>query len=72
MEAIETVETDGEPNLVKQVTMTGYKLHDHLVRPAMVVVSKKAEEVKPAEEKETAETTEIKENVEKESDENIA
>ena len=41
MEAVDTVEDEGEPNIVKSVTMTGYRLHDHLVRPAMVVVTKK-------------------------------
>ncbi|MCI7601702.1 MAG: nucleotide exchange factor GrpE [Candidatus Onthovivens sp.] len=44
MHAVETIECDCEPNKVKEVTLKGYKLHDHLVRPAMVIVSKKKEE----------------------------
>ena len=71
MEAVDTVEDEGEPNIVKTVTMTGYRLHDHLVRPAMVVVTKKPA---PVEEKETeAEETKenVEENVENTSDANI-
>lgn len=41
MHAVETIECDCEPNKVKEVTLKGYKLHDHLVRPAMVIVSKR-------------------------------
>ena len=44
MHAVETIERDCEPNKVKEVTLKGYKLHDHLVRPVMVIVSKKKEE----------------------------
>lgn len=40
MQAVDTVEDEGEENLVKEITLRGYKLHDHLVRPAMVIVSK--------------------------------
>jgi len=40
MHAIETVEDDGEENLIKEVSLKGYSLHDHLIRPAMVVVTK--------------------------------
>lgn len=40
MHAVDTVEDEGEENLVKELTFKGYKLHDHLVRAAMVVVSK--------------------------------
>ena len=40
MHAVDTVEDEGEENLVKEITFKGYKLHDHLVRAAMVVVSK--------------------------------
>lgn len=39
MEAMETVYQEGEPNIVTKVNMKGYLLKDHLVRPAMVVVS---------------------------------
>ncbi len=48
MQAVEKVQDDGEENLVKQVNLKGYKLHDHLVRPAMVKVS--AHEVENKEE----------------------
>lgn len=50
MQAVQTVEDEGEEHLVKEVQMKGYKLHDHLIRPAMVVVSKK-----PGDKKEAAE-----------------
>ena len=40
MHAVETVDDEGEENIVKSVTLKGYKLHDHLIRAAMVVVSK--------------------------------
>ena len=40
MHAVEAVEDEGEENIVKEVTLKGYKLYDHLVRAAMVVVSK--------------------------------
>ncbi|MCQ3035254.1 MAG: nucleotide exchange factor GrpE [Bacilli bacterium] len=44
MQAIDTVECDQEPNTVVRVMTNGYKLHDHLVRPAMVVVAKAKEQ----------------------------
>ena len=50
MQAVQTVEDEGEEHLVKEVQMKGYKLHDHLIRQAMVVVSKK-----PGDKKEAAE-----------------
>ena len=51
MHAVETEEGDA-PNKVVKVMAKGYKLHDRLIRPAMVVVSKaKAEEESKAEEK---------------------
>ena len=41
MHAIETIETDNpDDDRVEKVLAKGYKLHDHLVRPAMVSVSK--------------------------------
>ncbi|MGN1278558.1 MAG: nucleotide exchange factor GrpE [Candidatus Onthovivens sp.] len=40
MHAVETKESDGEENLITEVRMKGYKLHDHLIRAAMVAVSK--------------------------------
>lgn len=39
MHAIETIETDGEINLIHEITLKGYRLYDHLIRPAMVVVT---------------------------------
>ena len=44
MNAVETVETDGEENLVVDVVLRGYKLHDRLIRPANVTVSVKHKE----------------------------
>lgn len=40
MHAIETVDDEGEENVVKGVTCKGYKLYDHLIRAAMVMTSK--------------------------------
>ena len=45
MEAVETMEIDeGEANIIKKVYANGYMLHDHLVRPARVLVTKLKEE----------------------------
>ena len=44
MNAVETVESDGEENLVVDVHQRGYKLHDRLIRPANVTVSVKHKE----------------------------
>ena len=46
MSALETQYDEGEPNRVLKVNAKGYKLHDRLIRPAIVVVStnKKDEE----------------------------
>ncbi len=51
MNAVEVEETDGEEGLITRVITNGYKLHDRLVRPVNVVVSKhpQVEEVKPEE-----------------------
>ena len=43
MNAVETEEKDGEEGLITKVMTKGYKLHDRLVRPANVVVSKHPE-----------------------------
>ncbi len=40
MHAIDSIEQDGEENLIVSVYAKGYNLKDHLIRPAMVVVSK--------------------------------
>ena len=39
MQALETKFDEGKPNRVMQVMVKGYKLHDHLIRPAVVIVS---------------------------------
>ena len=39
-QAISTIEADAEPNTVMQVLQKGYLLHDRVVRPALVIVSK--------------------------------
>ena len=44
MNAVETVESDGEENLIVDVSLRGYKLHDRLIRPANVTVSVKHKE----------------------------
>ena len=44
MNAVETVESDGEENVVIDVHLKGYKLHDRLIRPANVTVSVKHKE----------------------------
>lgn len=52
MHAVDVVEDEGEENLVKSVTLRGYSLHDHLIRAAMVVVTKhpSSKDVKESEE----------------------
>jgi molecular chaperone GrpE len=39
-QAISTVDADAEPNTVVQVLQKGYLLHDRVIRPALVIVSK--------------------------------
>ena len=41
MQAIETQVDENNPDKVLKVVTKGYKLHEHLIRPAMVVVSVK-------------------------------
>lgn len=57
MQAIDKIESDGEENLVKEQVLKGYKLYDHLIRPAMVKVSchKTEKEVKENEEENSQE-----------------
>ena len=50
MEAVETIETEDSENKVKQVYVNGYMLHDHLIRPARVLVSKLKKNENPQEE----------------------
>ena len=54
MQAVEAIESDEvAPNTILKVFAKGYKLHDRLIRPAMVQVAKaKAKEEPKAEEKE--------------------
>lgn len=49
MHAMELEETEGESNKVTMVMKKGYRLHEKLIAPAMVKVSKKKEEPKPEE-----------------------
>lgn len=51
MHAVELIKDEGEEDVVKEASLSGYKLHDHLVRPAYVKVSKHE---LPKEEKEEA------------------
>lgn len=41
MQAVETVVDEDNPDRVQKVITKGYKLHEHLIRPAMVVVTVK-------------------------------
>ncbi len=55
MHAVETVEDEGEENIVKVVSCKGYKLHNHLIRASMVVTSKHpSEKAEKSDEKEVA------------------
>ncbi len=47
-QAISQVEADGEPNRVITVLQKGYALHERVIRPALVVVSKARAEPPPA------------------------
>lgn len=57
MNAVDTVEDEGEESVIKRVYAKGYKLHDRIVRPAMVSVTAKP---KPQEEEKLEETKEEK------------
>lgn len=39
-QAISTVESDAQPNTVVQVLQKGYRLHERVIRPALVIVAK--------------------------------
>ncbi|HAK05223.1 MAG TPA: nucleotide exchange factor GrpE [Firmicutes bacterium] len=65
MHALDTEFSDGEENLVVRVIARGYQLKDRLIRPSMVVVSKKkqaepAPEPTPEENEETKAETDSK------------
>ena len=49
MNAVDITVQEGEENLVTKVYGKGYKLHQRLIRPAMVSVSKNKKEEKPQE-----------------------
>jgi len=49
MHAMEVEETEGESGKITKVLKKGYRLHEKLIAPAMVKVSKKKEEPKPEE-----------------------
>jgi len=49
MNAIEVEEDEGEENRVLRVCLVGMKLHDRIIRPASVIVSKKKTEEKKEE-----------------------
>lgn len=72
MHAIQTVDGE-EDNLVNSVYVKGYMLYDRLIRPAMVIVTKKkveekkTEEAKPAEEKKDETTEDAKKEKEAEN-----
>ena len=55
MHAVDAVEDDGEPNRIMKVYAKGYKLHDRMIRAAMVSVSKKKEAPKAEEAAEASE-----------------
>lgn len=57
MHAMEVEETEEDANKVLQVYSKGYRLHEKLIKPAMVKVSKKKED-KPAEEAKEAASAE--------------
>lgn len=46
-QAIGTLESDGEPNTVLNVLQKGYLLHERVLRPAMVMVSRLKESQRP-------------------------
>jgi molecular chaperone GrpE len=46
-QAISQIEADGEPNTVINVLQKGYRLHERVIRPAMVVVSKARNATQP-------------------------
>jgi hypothetical protein len=48
MHAIESEVKEGPPNRVIRILSSGYRLHDRVVKQALVIVSKEAE-VKPKE-----------------------
>ena len=58
MSALETQFDEGEPNRVLKVNAKGYKLHDRLIRPAIVVVSTNKKD-EPKEENQNEEASKL-------------
>ena len=44
MQAVDAIESEEPANTILKINTKGYKLHEHLIRPAMVIVSKAKEE----------------------------
>lgn len=53
MHAVDTEESEGESNLITKVYSVGLKLHDRIIRPAMVTVSKNSSKEEQEERKAT-------------------
>ena len=60
MHAIDTVESEGEPNKVAIIHQKGYYLKDRLIRPVVVSVSKKAEKAEEKKEEDDSNKEEAK------------
>jgi molecular chaperone GrpE len=54
MSAIETKYDEGKPNRVLEIKVKGYKLHDRLIRPSIVVVSTNKKDEEKSENKDEA------------------
>lgn len=59
MQALETRFDEGEPNRILEVKVKGYKLHEHLIRPAIVVVSTDKHESENKESNDSSESTKL-------------
>ena len=59
MQALETRFDEGEPNRILEVKVKGYKLHEHLIRPAIVVVSTDKHESENKENNDSNESTKL-------------
>ena len=59
MQALETKFDEGEPNRILEVKVKGYKLHEHLIRPAIVVVSTDKHESENKESNDSSESTKL-------------
>ena len=59
MQALETRFDEGEPNRILEVQVKGYTLHEHLIRPALVVVSTDKHESENKESNDSNESTKL-------------